>query len=344
MYAKITAESIVHPENVPMGSGVGILPGSVAWAWDPDATDENCTNTMFDSSRGPDGFFLAKNNNQIVIDHMLHKTIIAIGNGVNTNSSMDSIFTYFNKRKGKGNVNYVAGEKVFLKINQGGGGWLTNGDDLSFNGAGWREVYYGMAETSPAIVLSMLDILVNTCGVLEEDILVGDPIAHIYKHNYDQMVDKFPDVKYIDKTHSDLGRTLLTVSDDTTIFYSDTGAVMTEAIGDKLYTEMEKADYLINIAALKAHARNGFTLTTKNHFGSHARNSAAHLHPSLVAPENDIVERGEYGKYRALVDIMGSSKLGGNTMLFIVDGLWGGTEANDTPVKWEMQFSPLKTK
>ncbi len=62
---------------------------------------------------------------------------------------------------------------------------------------------------------------------------------------------------------------------------------MPEAIKDTLYAEMENADYMINVAALKAHARAGVTLTTKNHFGSHTRDGASHLHPALIAPEND---------------------------------------------------------
>ena len=40
--------------------------------------------------------------------------------------------------------------------------------------------------------------------------------------------------------------------------------------------------------------------------------------------------------YRVLTDIMGHERLGGNTVLFIVEGLWGGPEAVSKPVKWNM--------
>jgi len=149
-------------------------------------------------------------------------------------------------------------------------------------------------------------------------------------------VAAFPDVKYIDRSHSDLGRTLISKSAEPSIFWSDKGTVMPEAVKDTLYAEMENADYLINIAALKAHARAGITLTTKNHFGSHTRDGAPHLHPALIAPENDEPINTSYGMYRVLTDIMGHEKLGGNTVLFIVDGLWSGTEAIEKPVKWDM--------
>ena len=322
--------------NLPYGEGHGIFPGRVVWAWDTDATDENCTNIQDDPVRGEDGWFLAKNNNQAVIDSMLDEVVMKLSGTRRVSAAWEILFSDFNGRKGRVAQGYQSGQKIFVKINQGGGGWLTSSNDLSFLELNWTEQYYGMAETSPAIVISLLNQLVNECGVPQEDVYVGDPIAHIYKHNYDQMVAAFPDVKYVDRSHSDLGRTLLTPSAEPSIFWSDKGHTMPGAVSDRLYQEYEDADYVINIAALKAHARAGITLTAKNHFGTHTRDNAEHLHPGLVAPENDIPERTTYGVYRVLTDIMGHEKLGGNTVLFVVDGLWGGTEAVEKPVKWNM--------
>ncbi len=322
--------------NKPYGKGLGIFPGRVVWAWNPDATDENCTNTQDDQFRGEDGYFLAQNYDQTVINSMLEEVVFGLTGAYRVEEAWDSLFTDFNRRKGMGEVSYTSGEKIFIKINQGGGGWTTDDSDLSFLSAQWAQKWYGMAETSPGVVISILDQLVNKYGIAEEDIYVGDPIAHIYKYNYDQFVAVFPDVKYIDKSHSDLGRTLLSKSAEPSIFWSDRGAVMSAAVQDTLYVEMENADYMINIAALKAHARAGITLTTKNHFGSHSRDGAWHLHPALIAPENDEPVNTTYGMYRVLTDIMGHEKLGGNTVLFIVDGLWSGTEAVEKPVKWDM--------
>ena len=322
--------------NLPYGEGLGIFPGRVVWAWDPDATDEDCTNTKDDPVRGEDGYFLAKNNNQPVIDNMLDEVVMKLTGTWRVSLAWDSLFTDFNRRKGRGEQSYLTGQKIFIKINQGGGGWLTRDSDLDFRTEAWAQSYYGMAETSPAMVIALLDQLVNEYGVAQEDIYVGDPIAHIYKHNYDQMVALFPDVMFVDKSHADLGRTLLHVSAAPAIFWSDKGESMTTAVSDRLYAEYENADYVINVAALKAHARAGITLTTKNHFGTHTRDGATHLHDGLVAPENDIPVRTEYGIYRVLTDIMAHEKLGGNTVLFLVDGLWGGTEAVEKPVKWNM--------
>lgn len=40
--------------------------------------------------------------------------------------------------------------------------------------------------------------------------------------------------------------------------------------------------------------------------------------------------------YRALVDIMGHSHMGGKTLLHVVDGLYGGEDWQARPVKWKM--------
>ncbi|MBI5010266.1 MAG: DUF362 domain-containing protein, partial [Bacteroidia bacterium] len=93
------------------------------------------------------------------------------------------------------------------------------------------------------------------------------------------------------------------------------------------------------------HGSAGISLTSKNHFGSHARRSASHLHYALVAPlweesprQVGKASNGGYRKYRVLVDLMGSKYLGQNTMLFIVDGLFGGgSDETKGPVKYFME-------
>jgi len=322
--------------NMPYGEARGIFPGRVVWAWNPDATDKNCTNVSNDPVRGADGYFLAKNNNQVVIDSMLSDAVRRLTGASNVKAAWTALFTSFNERKGLGSVDYTPGQKIFIKVNLGGGDWLTNPSDLSFTTQSWAQSYYGMAETSPATMIAVLKQLVTVCGVPQQDIFLGDPISHIYKHVYNQLVALFPNVKYVDKDHSDIGRSKLTIATTAVIFYSDRGSVMPSAISDKLYTQMQNADYLIDIAALKAHARNGVSLNAKNNFGSQTRAGADHLHNGLIAAENDIPTRTEYGQYRVLTDLMGHEKLGGNTLLFMIDGLWGGTEAVEKPVKWNM--------
>jgi hypothetical protein len=95
---------------------------------------------------------------------------------------------------------------------------------------------------------------------------------------------------------------------------------------------------MINIASLKAHACAGITLCAKNHFGSHTRNGAGHLHAGLIGSTNDIVDNGGYRKYRVQVDLIGNKYLGANTLLFMVDGLYSGQEGYSAAnsIKWRM--------
>ncbi len=201
----------------------------------------------------------------------------------------------------------------------------------------WKNAYAGACEASPPVVLAILRQLVNDYGIEQQDILIGDPISHIYKHNYDAWHEEFPDIKFIDQS-GDFGRTIIHPGDTASIRYSDLGTTMPDALSDKLYKEMAEAAYMINIANLKPHLRAGVTLCAKNHFGSHTRSSAAHLHPSLICPEaNGEPANAGYKKYRVQVDLMGNKFLGRNTMLFVVDGLWGGgPEETKAPRKWNM--------
>ncbi len=329
------------PANLPMGEELGIFPGRVVWEWDPDATNENCTNQLNYPDGEPDGYFLAKNNNQGVINRMMDDVVMKLTGTYDVGLAWKMLFTDLNKRKGLGEQSYQPGETIFIKINQGGAGWLTSPSDLGYDvDTNWKRNNYPNSETSAPMAIAVLDQLVNKLGVLQEDIYIGDPNAHILKDNYEQMLALFPDINYVDKDHSDLGRTKITKSTDPVLIWSDKGSEITPDDTDRMWTEMENADYLVNLATLKAHARAGVTLTAKNHFGSHTNNDGAWpLHEGLVCNvDNDVLfpARTEYGMYRVLTDIMGHEKLGGNTVLFIVEGLWGGPEAVSKPVKWNM--------
>lgn len=327
---KGVAATVYHPSNEPMGTGIGIHPGRVVWAWDQDATDETCTNS------GSDSYTTDENTDQAVVDAMLSSSLAQLAGETTDAEAWDVIFKSFNERKGNGSVSYAADETIFIKINEGTSDWRSDYNMARKNTP--------ISETSPQVTLAMLKQLVNVAGVPQENIWVADPRSHVFEDTYQKCVAVFPNVNYGDKKtatnkNQDVldSRATLHKSHNVGVTYSDKGAVMPEAVTEYYFDEIDTADYMINLAALKAHARAGITLTAKNHFGSHqGENGSWHLHPGLVAPENDIVERADYGMYRVQVDLMGSSILGQNTLLFLVDGLWGGTEATEYPVKWTM--------
>jgi hypothetical protein len=210
---------------------------------------------------------------------------------------------------------------------------------------------YVMARTFPQPVLALLRGLVDDYGIPQENISVGDPQRDIQNEYWDLWHSEFPNVKYICHKGGQ-GRTIALKGTKPSVFFSDRGAVLRSgswsdmSVGspvyrDTLYAVIEEADYLIYVGALKAHERAGMTLIGKIDFGSHVRGNAMHMHMGLVNPDGfspagNRNSRFGYNKYRVLVDLMGHNKLGGNAMLYLVDGLWGGAGANLKPVKFKM--------
>ena len=102
----------------------------------------------------------------------------------------------------------------------------------------------------------------------------------------------------------------------------------------ELYAE---AEYLINMPVLKSHDA-GITLCAKNHWGSYNRRpdntSYYSLHASLSGPRFGATAPGQY---RAQVDAMGHSDVGGKTLLYMIDGLYGGQNWDAYPYKFQME-------
>ncbi|MGE5796105.1 MAG: T9SS type A sorting domain-containing protein [Ignavibacteria bacterium] len=334
----------IQVANSPTGEAKGIFPGRVVWAYDPNATNENCNPTDVGHA-----WWMPENNNQTVIDGMVSKVIQSLTGETTDKNAWDAIFKYHNNTRGKGEVNYQSGEKIFIKINNvsgWGGNFSTSDLSVVANGS------YGIAETSPEIILSVLRQLVNTVGAAQSDIYVGDPLRNTYKHCYDMWHSEFPDVHYVSHdNYSRLGRERFVASTTARIFYSDKGAVLrpnvwstdtnpngTPITDDYLYTIFEDAEYLLNVPMLKGHKRAGMTMFAKNHFGSHTRNDASHLHNGVVDPieKNDNTSRREYGMYRVQVDIMAHKLLGEKNLFYLMDALWTADQEISFPKKFTM--------
>jgi hypothetical protein len=160
---------------------------------------------------------------------------------------------------------------------------------------------------SPQLMLALLDQLVNQVGVVQSDITIGDPTGYFINFLYNPLHAVFPDVHYEDNRGT-LGRTKATLTSPCVQFYwstSDAAGTTQDCVVQSYY----EADYLINFALLKSHARGGITVTAKNHYGSMLRlpNSAGYydLHQRLPMDGYDIAFRN-MGYYRTLVDLMGS--------------------------------------
>jgi hypothetical protein len=329
--------------NNPAGEGRGIFPGRVIWAWDPGATSPDTDNTPGNA------FWDFQNNDTAIIRNMVKHSIMELTGTTDALSAWDSLFSYHNSAKYGEWRGYLPDETVFIKINQGTSRWVLTPEEKNNGYAwpesggmaaiqpAWRQNHFAATETGPFVVLNLLRQLVNVAGVPEENIAIGDPMSHTFNHNFEVWYDEFPGVKYIDKFSADHNRTPIFEADEPSVEYSDQGEVLGETF-EFLFEIMEQADYMINVACLKPHERAGITLCAKNHFGSITRESAGHLHPSLIAPDAAGQTNEGYGNYRVHVDIMGHKYLGGNTMLFVVEGLFGGGSSEvGPPRKWNME-------
>jgi hypothetical protein len=295
--------------NQPIGIAKGVFPGRVVWVQNTDATDEFCTNDINDY------WYMDKNTNQDVVNTMLSSGLMQLTGAISDIAAWDSLFRYYNRAHAKGNVGYQKGEKIVIKINLNGI-WNSNPDKN--------------VNTSPQICYAILNQLVNSAGVSQSDIYIGDPNCPMNDATYNKCHNAFPNVKY---WGNGIGRVPATQSASAVLFAAD------KSFEDPLPQEYIDAAYMINIPVLKKHHRAGISLCSKNHFGSIGAftNGAWHLHPSLPCPDaSGEVVNGDYGVYRCFVDIMGHKDLGGKTILYLVDGLWGSTNWGHPPIKWRM--------
>jgi hypothetical protein len=306
--------------NTPMGEGKGIFPGRVVWVHDPDATDENCTNT------NNDYWYMDENTNQAVISQMLSDGLQEMTGTTSDAAAWDAIFHYYNSTHGRGDVGYTAGEKIVIKINLNGEGNTNPSANIN---------------TSPQLCYVILDQLVNVAGVAQADIGMGDPSHMDYYgwgntpkptmcYYWDKCKTAFPNVQY---WGNETGMTLTPASAEPVLFSSD------GTNSDVLPQCYLDATYMINIPVLKKHHRAGISLCCKNHFGSTAPyyGGAWQWHYSLPSPDaTGVAVNGNYGVYRCLVDLMGHKDLGGKTILFLVDGIWSSVNWGHPPIKWRM--------
>jgi hypothetical protein len=324
--------------NQPVGIAKGIFPGRVVWVWNPDATNQEFEHNDLNSYNW---FVNPENNNPDVIAKMFRDGLLKLTGKKTIAKSWDALFRYFNTKKLGREKGYTSGEKIFIKINQGQSRWILSQEDKDNGYAIPHSIPKGQertivslipTETGPYAVLELLRELVNEAGVDQADISVGDPMCPIWAHNYNIWAKEFPDVKYLDKISTKYGRTLIKLTEEPLVHYSDKKAT------DKLYDVIEDADYMITMTVLKPHGAAGVSLTAKSNFGNIGRATAGHLHYSHVANRREGQPNNTgYHKYRVFVDLMGSKYLGQNNLLWVVESLFGGGASEvKGPVKYFM--------
>jgi hypothetical protein len=324
-YDKDALAADSHPANQPLGAGHGIYPGRVTWIYNPDAAKwpggEN-VNT-------PPYWHSDECTNPVIVNDMLVRGLLSLTGESSEKNAWNTLFQNFNEQMGRGKVGYQQGEKIAIKVNF----VVLNSSD---NGSKPSD-RFDQIDNSPQVTIALLKQLTDVVGVKPGDISIGDPSQCMPTYWYDMVSAKCPGVVYLtEKSNTTLtGRTQVSPDYNAPFYWSD--PVTSRVQGktqDYIPTHFAQAKYFINSAVLKSHTQNGITVTAKNHFGSLRLPQAGGYYDmhSTRAQETPSI-----GQYRCLVDLMGHPKLGGKTLLFLVDGLYSGRGWDSVPKRWTIE-------
>ncbi|MFC1635321.1 DUF362 domain-containing protein [Planctomycetota bacterium] len=325
----LTTEEVLYADepatNAPMGVSKGLHPGRVVWVHDPDATDW--------AGPGDGHWWESSHTDQDIVDQMMSMAIQSLSGEEADAVAWDTLIRHFNKTRGRGDIGYQTGEKVVIKVNFVGCIRIWNRNPVtSVEDYNLRSRDY--MHTSPQVIIALLRQLVNTVGVKQADITVGDTLCYFPNEFYAMCHEEFPNVHYLELL-GNFGRSAAKHS-SVPFYWSTSDAEGKET--DYIPESYANADYLINLANLKSHNdMAGITLCAKNHYGSLIRRPART--PSYYDMHKDLpFNTPGMGRYRPLVDLMGHKQLGGKTLLYLIDGLYAGKHAKESaPRKWNLQ-------
>lgn len=307
--------------NTPIGVAKGINPGRVVWVHEPAATDW--------AGPGQGHWWESNHTSQEAVDRMMSAALRSLTGKASDGEAWDALFRHFNKNHARGDVGYREGEKITIKVNLVGCIVTASGsvDPVSYDMV--RNVDY--MNTSPQMMLAVLRQLVHAAGVMQSDIAIGDPLTLFPNQYYEMCHREFADVHYLDHDGGNAEHPRTKVRPSAIPFYWSCRPAGKQQ--DYLPDAYAEATYFINMANLKSHTLAGVTLCAKNHLGSLIRTPPAsgyyNIHDSLTRNSPG------YGRYRALVDLMGHAQTGGKGLVYFIDGLYSGVHPIETsPRRW----------
>jgi hypothetical protein len=310
--------------NEPIGEAKGIHPGRVAWIHDANAA----TWPGDDGVTTPPYWHSDACTNPQVVSKMMSEALRTLTGAGTDRAAWDALFRNFNEQMGRGDVGYQAGEKIGIKINF----VLMNGN----NSGNKSRSSMDQIDCSPQLAIALLKQLTDVAGVEPNKISIGDPSQCMPDYWYDKVEPNCPGVVYVSRGDVSLpGRTKMTFDETAPFYWSDPDPSHFQGVRNQDYvpTQFSQAKYFINFAILKSHTQNGITVTAKNHYGSVRLPTASgyyNMHWTRAW------ETPGMGHYRALVDLIGHPKLGGKTLLLLIDGLYAGRGWDARPTRWQM--------
>lgn len=291
--------------NAPIGVEHGIFPGRVAWVFDPKVTTWD----------GSDKYWWDEKCTSQAETFKMFTTVLTTLTGKNSEAkAWNSLFENFNEEKKGIKKGYTIDQKIAVKINQNN--TRRHADTTGLNG-------------TPQLLYALISSLTKEAGVPQKNITVFDASRFITDNIFNKCHKDFPEVLFVDNEGGD-GRIKSTYADKAIPYSVDNGKLATG-----IATCAVEADYLINIALLKGHIGQGVTLCGKNFYGATSidRNWRKNAH------DNFEQDRQGKDKYMTFTDFLGHKDLGGKTLLFMIDGLYGARSQDGPPLikdKWRM--------
>lgn len=296
----------------PVGRGIGVMPGRVVWAHDPQSV----------SWDGTGYWWQLEHFDGVRIRRMLDRSIVALA-GLDPQKAADAavledawrrLFENFNERTTGRKEGHAPGDRIAVKVNMNGAGAYGS------RATGFTQESYGNAVLMRALLTSLVegagidagDIVFYDAGRVFPQYLMDYVRTGSKPHSVHGAQPHYPQVAF---RHRAPGTELDAVPDkSSSILWSG------DIRGDVCYVPkcVAQSRYLINLANLKGHCY-GLTLCGKNHFGSFVNTDrmrapqAAGLHGNIAGARP--------GDYSVLVDLMGHHALGAKTMLCLLDGL-----------------------
>jgi hypothetical protein len=306
--------------NSPIGIGKGIYPGRVVWVHDPSAaTWDGVTGHWWDE----------KYTDQQAVDKMVSQSLRTLTGQRSDANAWDALFRYFNRTHGVGEVGYQPGEKIAIKIN--------------LNEEGYGPAYNGNGRMpSPQMIHSLLAQLFDKVHVSGADITIYDASRAIADPLYNRIHGdadlNFQNVRFVANTTVN-GRIGAVYDPNHPVHFANSSVSPANNATAYLPTCVTEAKYLINLASFSAHSMFGFTASGKNWFGSvYWRTNANYMvwngGWTPFPLHNFGLRDNAMRSYNCLVDLIGHSQLGGKTLLFLVDALYGSDNANTAVLRF----------
>lgn len=288
----------------PQGTGRGIFPGRVVWSHAPGAAQWN----------GRDGAWFDDDcNDQEYCDWLVRETLCSLTGCNDPHAAWQAIFEHYNyTRHGAKGQGYHPTERIAVKIN----------NNNTSSHADSREI-----NASPHLTLALLRSMIRDGGIPEPMISVAEPSRYITDFLFDKCHTEFPGVTFVDHSGGN-GRTKTEYRPEAMHYSADNGR-----LARGIATVFTDADYIIDMAILKGHVGQGVTLCGKNWYG------AMSIDADWRRNTHDNFNQSRDGrpKYVTFVDFMGHSDLGGKTVLWLIDALYGCRAVGGAPQpRWDM--------